>query len=772
MRANAARRSTGSWAGRRPGAALPGRGGRAARLRAATDRGEPGVVPGRMEGNWVAGDGVAAKAGAPAPLGPSLAGGAVNFAMFSEGASRVVLVLSRVEDSAAANPPTLEFELAKVDDSRGVWAVAVDNLPTTGVLYGYRVWGDGGWNTGYRWDQGERVLLDPHAPLVHGRQAWATRDAVEQFEERVGSLWRGTFDLASDFDWGAGYAKPDVAWEDTVVYEASVRAYTGSPTSKLSNPEAMRGTYLGVAERADHLASLGVTAVELLPVFEFDELEFQRMGPSYPRNHLVNAWGYSHVSFMAPMSRFGTPNCGAPEAARQFKEMVKALHAKGIEVILDVVYNHTVEGGDVDAYHISWRGIDNKAYYMLNFAEYDMMCNYSGCGNSVNANHPMVKQLIIDSLVRWVEEFHVDGFRFDLASVLCRDSSGRPLEDPPLIREISKHPVLKHTKLISEPWDCGGLYLVGKFPNWDIWAEWNGQYRDVVRKFIKGDGGMKKRFATALCGSANLYNYNNRRPYHSVNFVTCHDGFSLRDLVSYNSKHNDANGESGRDGSNDNESWNCGVEGNTGDEAINALRNKQMRNALVALLLSQGTPMLRMGDEYGLSTNGNNNTYGHDNELTWFDWDAKAREDDGLVRFTRMLTHFRRQHPALGRSHFLEDHDITWHETNWDNPESKFLAYTLHAPSGGSSDCSAAAGADATLDDVTKRGDLLVAFNAHHYWVDFAVPPASGGKAWHRVVDTNLESPRDFLPNGKPESLGSGARYNVAPYSALVLVAR
>ena len=728
--------------------------------------------PSSQAGATAWGANVQAAPGNADKLGPSRdANGNVNFAIFSSAATRVVLVLTHENDATMTDPPAVELECQRVDQNNGIWAVAATNLPGRGILYGFRVWGEGGWDTGHRWDQGKRVLLDPYAPLVHGRTTWATRDTVEHFEEGVGSRWRGTFDLDEQpFDWGPGYSKPNVPWEDTVVYEMSVRAYTGSPTSGLTNPELTRGTYYGVAERADHLASLGVTAVELLPVFEYDELEFQRLGSSYPRSHLINAWGYSHLSFMSPMSRFGTTGCGPVEAARQFKEMVKSLHARGIEVILDVVYNHTVEGGDVEAYHISWRGIDNKAYYMINMGEYDMMCNYSGCGNSVNANHPMVKKQIIDSLVRWVEEFHVDGFRFDLASVLCRDSGGKPLEDPPLIREISKHPVLSKTKLISEPWDCGGLYLVGKFPNWDIWAEWNGQYRDIVRKFVKGDGGMKKSFATALCGSANLYNYNNRKPYHSVNFVTCHDGFSLRDLVSYNGKHNDANGEGGRDGSNDNLSWNCGVEGETNDEGVNGLRVRQMKNFTFALLMSQGTPMMRMGDEYGLSTNGNNNTYGHDNEMTWMNWDKVAQESD-LVKFTSELAHFRRQHPALGRSDFLGDGDVKWHETNWDNLESKFLACTLHCPRGVGGDANPWR-PDLQMDESTRNGDLLLAFNAHDYWIKWAIPAAPNGRQWYRVVDTNLPGPRDMEFNGKDAPIDAGSVYNVAPWSSLMFVAK
>ena len=356
----------------------------------------------------------------------------------------------------------------------------------------------------------------------------------------------------------------------------------------------------------------------------------------------------------------------------------------------------------------------------------------------------------MDSLRHWVTEYHVDGFRFDLASALTRAPDGLPLVDPPLIREMSHDPVLSAVKLIAEPWDCGGLYQVGSFPNWDKWAEWNGKYRDDVRCFLRGDAGKKAALATRLSGSADLYHVNQRKPYHSINFVTAHDGFTLRDLVSYNSTHNERNGEGGRDGTNDNFSFNCGWEGETKDPGVAALREKQMRNFAMALLVSQGTPMLLMGDEYGRSTAGNNNTYGHDGPLTWFQWEELEATRDDYFRFYASMVQFRRAHPLLGRSEFLSPSDITWHEDNWANPESRFLAFTLH-------------------DRGLGGGSLYTAFNAHGFAVEAALPLPPNGTHWRRVVDTNLAPPKDFMLD-RPGIIAG--KYSVAPHSVLLLQAR
>ncbi|CAL5221257.1 g3414 [Coccomyxa viridis] len=682
---------------------------------------------------------ISVQPGTAEPLGPSkiseTAKSGVNFALYSEHATSITLVLSDRDDKNVVEIP-LEPEHHRTGN---VWHAAIEGCPLSGVLYVYRVDGQTGWDAGDRWDS-SRLLLDPYAPLVKGRAKFAERDKFERYQDKLGSVFRGTFELdAAPFDWGKDYKRPNLAPEEVIVYEMGVRSFTADDSSKLG--PGQQGTYAGLMAKIPHLKELGITAVELLPVFEYDELEFQR-SPN-PRDHMVNIWGYSHLSFFAPMSRFGSGGKGPAAAARELKQLVKALHSAGIEVILDVVYNHTVEGGDDDPYTMSWRGIDNRTYYMVDTTQYVQLLNYSGCGNTISGNHPVTMQLIVDSCKRWVEEYHVDGFRFDLASALCRDPQGQPMAAPPLIRELAKDPVLSKVKLIAEPWDCGGLYQVGSFPNWDVWGEWNGRYRDDVRRFVKGDQGMKAAFATRLAGSADMYNVNQRRPTDSVNFVIAHDGFTLYDLVSYNEKHNDANGEGNRDGSNDNFSWNCGVEGETDDEHVRALRQRQMRNMHMALMLSQGTPMVLMGDEYAQTRGGNNNWYGHDTKLTRFDWSALEAVKDSFFRFYSGLIKYRREHPLLGQKHFLSPQDITWHEDNWDNPESKYLAFSLH-------------------DRGQGCGDLWAAFNAHDYAIPAHLP---AGKRWTRVADTSLESPRDFSADSGRILEGV---YNVNPYTSVL----
>ena len=624
--------------------------------------------------------------------------------------------------------------------SGDTWHTALKGLPDKGVRYAYKVSGDGGWETGNRWYP-ELLLVDPYAPLVAGRDVFGdvTRPPGP-------GLFTGTWDFSSPgFDW-QGVAAPNHEEADLVIYEVGVRHFTGDPSSGL--PESKRGTYLGIVDKIPHLVELGVTAVELLPVHEFDELEFQRL-PGNPRAHLVNTWGYSTLGFFAPMSRYGTAGGGPCQAAVEFKTMVRELHRAGIEVLLDVVYNHTVEGDDTDPYVLSMRGIDNKEYYIVDTGKYHQVQNFSGCGNTVSANGPIGQRLVLDSLRHWVTEYQVDGFRFDLASALTRRHvDGAPLEAPPLIRDIAKDPVLAKCKLIAEPWDCGGLYQVGSFPNWDRWAEWNGKWRDCVRRFVRGDPGQKKELATRMAGSADMYAVNKRQPFHSINFVTAHDGFSLADLVSYNAKRNEANGEQGRDGTNDNFSWNCGAEGTTQDSAVLALRARQMRNFHLAMLLSQGTPMLLMGDEYGHSKGGNNNTYGLDGPVNNFQWGALEQQRDDLFRFVAAAVHFRREHPLLGRDRFLTPSDVTWHEDHWEDSESRFLAWTLHAPGDG-------------------EGSLYVAMNMHSFQLlDVPLPPPPRGCDWRRVADTALPAPRDFDGAGAKVV---GASYTVAGHSILLL---
>ncbi|RYR47540.1 hypothetical protein Ahy_A07g033472 isoform B [Arachis hypogaea] len=604
------------------------------------------------------------------PLGVSEVDNGINFAIFSQNATAVTLCLVPPESGSMDALDGSMIELAldpRLNKTGDVWHICIEDLPRSNVLYGYRIDGPQDWGKGHRFDS-NIVLVDPYAKLIEGRRYFGDI-SMKLFK------FLGTYDFDSlPFDWGENYKLPNIPEKDLVIYEMNVRAFTSDESSGLENN--IRGSYLGVIEKIPHLLELGINAVELLPVFEFDELEFQRR-PN-PRDHMINTWGYSTINFFSPMSRYASAGGGPVNASREFKLMVKALHSAGIEVILDVVYNHTNEADDPNPYTTSFRGIDNKVYYMLD--NDGQLLNYSGCGNTLNCNHPVVMELILDSLRHWVTEYHVDGFRFDLASVLCRGTDGSPLNAPPLIRAIAKDAVLSRCKIIAEPWDCGGLYLVGSFPNWDRWAEWNGKYRDDLRKFFKGDAGMKGSFATRVAGSSDLYKVNNRRPYHSINFVIAHDGFTLYDLVSYNCKHNEANGEGGMDGSNDNFSWNCGFEGETDDASIKALRSRQMKNFHLALMISQT--------------------------------------------------------------------DITWHEHNWDNYESKFLAFTLHDNNG---------------------GDIYLAFNAHDFFVEVMLPTPPTKRSWFRVVDTNLVSPDDFNLDGLP---CKGNTYNIAPYSSILLEAK
>jgi len=717
--------------------------------------------------------------GSSTPLGasPLPANTGINFAVYAPKAASVSLCLFNADHSPITEAPMHK----STDTNDGTWHAQVTKLPLKDVVYGYKV--NGGTNNTSkipRWDS-SRVLLDPWATLVSGRRKFGVRDAIEKFDGQRGSEFRGTFDFISNdkpFDWGgAGYKKPNHHMKDLIIYEMPIRCFTADASSGL--PEPVRGSYLGVAEKIPHLLELGINAVEFLPVFEWDELEFQRI-PN-PRQHMTNIWGYSHLNFFAPMSRFAAGGGGPTAAAMEFKQMVKQLHAAGIEVILDVVYNHTVEGGDDDPYTLSWRGIDSDTYYQQDFQTGELL-NYSGCGNTVNANHSPVHDMILASLKWWVKEYHVDGFRFDLASCLCRDAHGNPLPAPPLIKAISKDPELSGIKMIAEPWDIG-MYQVGTFPNWDIWAEWNGKYRDDVRRFIKGDAGVKPGFATRLAGSADLYHNHNRKPYHSINFVIAHDGFTLADLVSYNDKHNELNGEGGRDGTNDNFSWNCGVEGATTDPTVLALRARQMRNMHLALMLSQGTPMILSGDEYAATRDGNNNWYGHDSALTHFKWDQmeaakKADENnDGWFRYYSSLIKFRRACPLLGRENFLEPKDVTWHEDRWDDPESRFLAFTLHdtvedaawGTTNNNNEKNNGSGGSSSSTIICPRGDLYAAFNTHDFEVTAHLPPPPSGKKWCRLVDTNLPSPRDWTDGGNG---GVAGEYKMASFSSILLVAK
>jgi glycogen operon protein len=660
------------------------------------------------------------------PFGATPVSGGINFAVFSRHAHAVVLMLFR----EGQEEPFAEIALDPQEHRTGdVWHILVANVPPD-TLYGYRVDGPFVPKKGHHFNS-KAILFDPYARALSGGHPWAAPES-QPVNGTLGRLGRIVVD---DFDWGNDRA-PRTPLSQTVLYELHVRGFTAHRSSSVRHP----GTFLGLAEKIGHLKALGVTAVQLMPALEFNEMDQTRRHPT-TKELLRNYWGYSPLSHFAPKAAYAAE---AGQQVREFKQMVKAFHLAGIEVILDVVYNHTCEGDD-KGLTLSYRGFDNAVYYLLDHEGRHF--NFSGCGNTLNCNHPVVRDLIIESLAALVVELHVDGFRFDLATILGRGPNGEALADPPLLKHIAEHPVLAGAKLLAEPWDAAGLWQVGKFPAWGRWAEFNGLFRDDVRHFLRGDSGFTAHVVKRLCGSLDLYGESARHPYHSINFVTCHDGFTLHDLVSYNRKHNEANGEDNRDGWPDNISWNCGQEGETKDSHTNALRQRQMRNFLTMLLIAQGVPLLLQGDEFGRTQQGNNNAYCQDNDISWVDWNL-ARKHDGLVRFTRMMLALRKRYFAIGPDEFVNR--VSWHSADHGDPDwtgqSRALAFHLH--------CGPA------------RADLYVMFNAHQQARSFGLP----GRGWRRLVDTNLPAPDDMVEEKSAIPVQPANSYLVSAHSAVILI--
>jgi isoamylase len=549
------------------------------------------------------------------------------------------------------------------------------------------------------------------------------------------------------YDW-EGDAPLRRPFSHTIIYELHVRGFTRHPSSGIG--EERRGTYAGLIEKIPYLQDLGITAVELLPVFQFDD---QDAPPGFK-----NYWGYSPVSFFVPHGAY----CSRRDplgSLNEFRDLVKALHRAGIEVILDVVFNHTSEGHEFGP-ALSYRGLENRAYYILE-EDSGRYANYSGCGNTLNAGNAIARRMIIDSLHYWVNEMHVDGFRFDLASILSRDENGLPLANPPVLWDIESDPVLAGTKLIAEAWDAAGLYQVGSFVG-ESWKEWNGKFRDDVRSFIKGDRGMVSKVASRLLGSPDLYGHQEREAEQSINFVTCHDGFTLNDLVSYNQKHNEANGENNRDGMNENLSWNCGVEGPTEDPAIENLRNRQVKNFLTVTLLAFGAPMLLMGDEIRHSQGGNNNAYCQDNEISWLDWRRLERHAD-VQRFLKSLIAARLRWDsfdpirAVSLNQILREARIQWHGVKLSQPDWGPDSHTI------------------ALTAWSRQGRLLTHIMLNAYWepLAFELPPVQNlqGKAWHRWIDTALPPPQDIGSWAHAPAVPDET-YPVQPRSIVVLMER
>lgn len=676
--------------------------------------------------------------GAPLPLGATRRPGGINFSVVSTAATSVSLLLYAPGDPH----PALEIPLdPRINRTGDVWHVLVGDVHPS-VEYAYRM--DRAANSQpevHRFDR-SAILLDPYARAICGGAAWG--DAPHTSQRRCLLVDNG-------FDWGDDQPL-NIPLSDSVIYELHVRGFTRDASSCAVRP----GTFSGLVEKIPYLKDLGVSAVELMPIWEFEEADTNRVNP-LTGERLLNYWGYQPIAFFAPNAAYAADPANGG-AVHEFKQMVRAFHGAGIEVILDVVYNHTAEGDERGPTH-SFRGIDNAVYYIVDRATGEYR-NYSGCGNTLNCNHPIVRTLIVDSLHYWVTEMHVDGFRFDLASILGRGTDGAVLANPPLLESLAHDPVLAHTKLIAEAWDAAGLYQVGTFPAWGRWAEWNGRFRDDVRRFVRGEPGRTYSLATRLLGSPDLYQTSNREPYHSINFVTCHDGFTLEDLVSYDRKVNVANGEANADGLNDNLSWNCGAEGPTGNPAVLKLRRQQVRNVMTLLLLSQGVPMLLAGDEMGRTQGGNNNAYCHDNLTSWIDW-TLLEKHSGLHRFVRGLIHFRRELPLLRRRRFASDRrggglSVDWHGTSlghpdW-SPEARRLAMHIFGPVG--------------LTDA----HLYVMANAHWDSATFELPVMED-LPWRRIVDTSLESPEDFCEPDSAPVLSYQRSYFVRARSTVVLLA-
>ncbi len=677
--------------------------------------------------------------GHPQPFGVSHLIGGVNFAVFSRHATALTLVLFRPGDP----DPLVEFPLdPKINRTGDVWHVALQGLQP-GFEYGYRAARENADDSPVHRFDVERVLLDPYARAFSGPSLWRT---ASRCASRQGN-WRGLL-VDSDFDWE--HDRPlNRHLADSVIYELHVRGFTRDASSDVAHP----GTYCGVIEKIPYLQELGITAVELLPVTEFDEADNYRKNP-LDGSPLHNFWGYHPISFFAPKAAYAVDMSPGGQV-REFREMVKALHAAGIEVILDMVFNHTGEGNE-QGRTLSLRGLDNSVYYMVDPQSGDY-ANYSGCGNTVNCNHPVVRDLIIDALCYWVTEMHVDGFRFDLASILGRGSDGTVLTNPPLLERIAGTPVLADTKLIAEAWDAAGLYQVGTFPNFGRWAEWNGKFRDDLRRFVRGDRGMVKVLATRLGGSADLYQDDGRAPYHSINFVTSHDGFTLADLVSYEKKHNEANGEYGSDGDDHNFSANHGIEGETDDPDVKALRARQVRNFAALLILAHGVPMLLAGDEMGRSQGGNNNAWCQDNATSWLDWTRLDANRD-LFEFFRNLIAFRQRYTLLRPRHFegeeRGERRLTWH------------GHRLHEPDW--SEASQALGM--YLQGKPEETEIYLVANAAVEDADFSLPSATAQRPWRRFVDTALAAGQASCPPGEEPPLPEQAIYRVRGSSVAVLV--
>jgi glycogen operon protein len=678
-----------------------------------------------------------ARVGKSYPLGATPDATGVNFSLFSKNATAIDLLLfDTVDDPQPARVITLD---ARSNRTFHFWHVHVAGIQP-GQLYAYRAHGPFAPAKGLRFNP-EKVLLDPYGKGIAIPERY-NREAATLPGDNAPFAMKSVVADPDRYDW-EGDATLKRPFLQTVIYEMHVKGFTVHPSSGVASD--VRGTYAGLIEKIPYLQTMGVTAVELLPVFQFDETEAPK--------GLTNYWGYNPVSFFTPHRGYSSRQ-DPLGPLDEFRDMVKALHRAGIEVILDVVYNHTAESHDRGP-TFCFRGLENDDYYILeeNKSGY---ANFSGTGNTLNANHSTVRRLIMDSLRYWVEVMHVDGFRFDLAAILSRDVEGRPLANPPILWDIESDPILAGTKLIAEAWDAAGLYQVGSFVG-DHWKEWNGCFRDDVRSFFRGDDGTVTKLRDRFFASPDLYGHEEREPEQSINFVTCHDGFTLNDLVSYSQKHNDANGEGNRDGHNDNRSWNCGVEGPTDDPDIERLRNRQVKNFFMTNLLALGVPMILMGDEMRRTQGGNNNAYCQDNEINWLDWRLLEQHAD-IRRFVQKMIRLRlsldvfQEDRGLSLNQFLQAAQIDWHGVRLHQPDlsdhSHSLAFTVQ---GG-------------------KLRLHIIFNAYHEALEFDLPPLAGGPPakWRRIIDTYRESPDDIRDMARAPTVDRPT-YVVQPHSVVLL---
>jgi isoamylase len=693
-----------------------------------------------------------ARSGVPLPLGAHVRGNGVNFAIFSRHATGVRLDLFDLPDQSE---PARTYILNPGRNKTGdIWHIWLEGI-RPGQLYGFRIAGPYSPSEGHRFNT-DKLLLDPYATAICMMQAqdFAAAVGYDPSSPQLDLAMSQVDNAASapksiiphtDFDW-RGDQPLCHPWESTVIYELHVRGYTIHPTSDVSCP----GTYRGLIEKIPYLKDLGVTAVELMPVQEFNERELSSYNPLTGKR-LTNYWGYDPVGFFAPKASYASV-CRDGAQVLEFRQMVRAFHEADVEVILDVVFNHTAEGNELGP-TLSFRGIDNAIYYWLD-EDLRFYRDFTGTGQTINASHPVVRDLILDALRYWVMEMHVDGFRFDLASVLGRDRNGHVLADAPLLERIAEDPILRDTKLIAEAWDASGAYQVGSFAD-RRWAEWNGRYRDDVRHFWRGDDDMLGRFASRITGSSDIYSGSGKGPECSINFITCHDGFTLNDLVSYARKHNEANGEYNRDGVPENLSASYGLEGETSDPAIEEVRGRQVRNFLLTLAISRGVPMLLAGDEFRRSQRGNNNAYCQDNATSWVDWSLLQSNQD-IFRFAQGMLALRRAYPVLRKEAFYTAADLQWFFPDgsppaWTDPASKSIACLVRSEG---------------------KPRLYLMFNSATDGVSFLLPRLQDPSRWFVAVDTGKDAPDDYHSPGEEMPVDLHARYDAGPRTSVVLVAR